>query len=108
MKVSLLTSVAFCINGAFGSGRNDNISIDEVKKRIKEGSIFDFLEETLGNDTDFSLLYGDDRAELVAEWRGLVANVDESRKMWVERNGLCLLVAYLLEGIQTRTRPKTA
>jgi hypothetical protein len=109
MQISYLIIAASCLNGALGSGRYADISLADVKAHIREGAIFDFLEETLGEDIDISLLDNDDRAELLREWRSLADNVDESRKLWIQRdgNGLALLVAYLLEGIQTRSHETT-
>lgn len=51
---------------------------------------------------DLSILGQEDEVELLAEWQDLLAAVNERRKMGIERRGLTLLVAYLLEGIQRR------
>ncbi len=102
MRITQLTFLGFYLNGALGSGRYDDITIDEVKARIRDRSIFDYLAGRLGADVDLSLLTPDDRRELNDEWEDMALAVNESRKMCVERNGLCLLVAYLLEGIQRR------
>lgn len=102
MRITQLTFLGFYLNGALGSGRYDDITIDAVKARIHDRSIFDYLAARLGQDIDLSLLTPDDRRELNDEWEDLALAVNESRKMCVERNGLCLLVAYLLEGIQRR------
>ncbi|NLX99287.1 MAG: hypothetical protein GXY83_24385 [Rhodopirellula sp.] len=102
MRITKLTSVGFCLNGALGSGKYDDISIAEVKKRIEQGDVFNYLESVLGHDVDLTLLSPGDKAELLKEWQDLALAVDEGRKMCVDRNGLCLLVAYLLEGIQRR------
>jgi hypothetical protein len=99
MQINKLTHLGFYLNGALGSGRHDDVEISAVRAAINQGSIFDFLEETLGDDVDLSLLDNDDRAELLRFWQSL-DGVDAERKMSVERNGLCLLVAFLLEGIQ--------
>lgn len=73
-----------------------------MKARIYDHTIFDYLNDRLGVDIDLSLLTPEDKQELSSEWEDLALAVDESRKMGVERRGLCLLVAYLLEGIQRR------
>ncbi|GBD95392.1 MAG TPA: hypothetical protein ENG83_03130 [Nitrospirae bacterium] len=102
MQISKLTFIAFYLNGVLGSGKYNDIEIDEVKDQIQNRRIFDYLKEKLGTDVDLSLLTDDDKTELIDEWIGLVEAVDEGRKMCVDKNGLCLLVAYLLEGIQKR------
>ena len=104
MKVRLkqLTFLGFYLNGALGSGKYDDISIEEVKAKIYDRTIFDYLDARLGMDVDSSHLSADDKQELIDEWSDMADVINESRKMCVERNGLCLLVAYLLEGIQRR------
>lgn len=75
-----------------------------MKEKIRDHTIFDYLKSKLGSDVDVSALSPDDRLELNKEWEDLADGVDESRKMCVDRNGLCLLVAYILEGIQRRQK----
>lgn len=102
MKITKLTFLGFFLNGALGSGKYDDISIDEVKDHIENKSVFNFLKETLGHDIDLSILTNEDKEELLDEWARIANAVDEDRKMAVTKNGLCLLVAYLFEGIQQR------
>lgn len=104
IPINKLTFLGFYLNGALGSGRYNDIEIDQVKGLLASGGIYAFLEERLGHDVDFSILKPDEREELLQEWRDMADSVNESRKMCVEKNGLCLLVAYLLEGIQRRNR----
>jgi hypothetical protein len=103
MRINMLTVTAFELNAAIDTGKHNDVSVDDVKRAIQGGAVFDFLEQQLGTDIDLSLLDHDDRAELTREWLDLADAVDEKRKMGVRRNGLCLLVAYVLEGIQRRT-----
>lgn len=107
MRVRQLTFLGFYLNGALGSGKYDDITIEEVKTRIRNRTIFDYLKDKLGMDIDFTVLSAEDKQEMIEEWESLADNVDESRKMCVDRNGLCLLVAYILEGIQKRTPVQT-
>ena len=102
MRVSSLTALGFYLNGALGSGHHNDVSIAEVKAHIRARTIFQYLDDLLGDDVDLSGLTEEYRAELNEEWIALADDVDEARKMCVDRNGLCLLVAYLLEGIQRR------
>ena len=104
MKITSLTFIAFYINSAIDTGRYDDIEIHEVKQQITSGSIFDFLQNLLRNDIDLSILTKEDEMELLAEWQDFLAAINERRKMGVERRGLPLLIAYLLEGIQRRLR----
>lgn len=102
MRISALTFIAFYLNSAMDSGRYDDVSISEVKAEIEKGTIFSFLRNRLGGDIDLTILEPADEAELLAEWQDLLAAVNERRKMGIEKRGLPLLIAYLLEGIQRR------
>lgn len=102
MRISTLTFIAFYLNSAMDCGRYDDLAISEIKSKIENGTIFDFLRQRLGNDIDLSIVTTEDEAELLAEWQDLLAAVNERRKMGIEMRGLPLLIAYLLEGIQRR------
>jgi len=102
MRITALTFIAFYLNGAMDSGRYDDLSISEVKSKIEDGTIFDFLRKRLGSDIDLSILDKADEAKLLSEWQDFMAVINERRKMAIERRGLTLLIAYLLEGIQRR------
>ena len=101
MRITDLTFIGFYLNGALGSGKYNDITIEEVKKHLRDRSIFDFLENRL-LDIDLSAIKKQDRRKLNDEWLDLAEAVNESRKMGVKENGICLLVAYLFEGIQRR------
>lgn len=103
VSVNKLAFLGFYLNGAAGSGKYDQLTIQRVKAAIDDARIFDVLQAELGDDLDVSIIDAPERAELVDEWQNYVNAVNESRKMCVDRGGLNLLVAYLLEGIQRRT-----
>lgn len=102
MRITNLTFLAFYINSAIDTGKYSDITFKEVADKIKAGSIFEFLQNRLVGDIDLSILDESKRKELLSEWQDLLAAVSTRRKFGIENNGLCLLVAYLLEGIQRR------
>jgi hypothetical protein len=102
MRITTLTFVAFYLNAAIDSGRYDDLTLTDLKAAIDNGTVFDLLRKRLGQDIDLSILSPNDEAELLREWQDLASAVNERRKMGIERRGLTLLVAYLLEGIQQR------
>jgi hypothetical protein len=102
MRITNLTFLAFYLNGALDSGNYSDVSYQEVSGHIQKGTIFQFLQDRLGSDIDLSILDDVKRAELLGEWQSINNAIDARRKFGVERNGICLLVAYLLEGIQRR------
>lgn len=103
MKIVFYTSLAIDLNGALGSGKYDDITIPEVRKRISDQTILSYLKDKLGDELDLSLISQDDQAGLIDQWDRLANAIDERRKLRVQKNGLCLLVAYLLAGIQELT-----
>lgn len=104
MKLSQLTFIAFYLNGAQGNGRHNGISIDDVKTELEKGTLFHYLDKELGQDIDTSVFSDDEKIALNAEWLDMSLAVNEDRKMCVEKGGLCLLVAYVLESIQRLNR----
>jgi hypothetical protein len=102
MRIVMLTFLAFYTNSAMDSGRYDDIGFDEVAEHIEAGTIFSFLRERLKGDIDLSIYKPEDEAELIAEWQDMLAAVNARRKFGVQKRGLPLLSAYLIEGIQRR------
>ena len=102
MRITKLTFLAFYLNSALDTGKYNDITFREVGEEIEKGTIFDFLQTRLVEDIDISIYGPEEKKELLAEWQDLYAAVSAPRKFGVNNNGLCLLVAYLLEGIQRR------
>lgn len=106
MRVSALTFLAFYVNSAIDTGRYDDLSIDVVRRGVRAGTIFEVLATRLGNDLDLSLLDDAKRAELLDEWQDMEAAIDIRKKFGIERGGLALVMAFILEGIQRRASGK--
>jgi len=102
VKIPNLTFMAFYINGAAGSGDYTHITIDQVLTAMEDKTIFDFLEEKLGDDINLSLLSNEQRMELSEEWESIANAVDHERKFCVRKGGLNLVIAYILQSIQLR------
>lgn len=100
MDISKFTCLGFYLVRALDTGKYNDVTVDEIARQIESGGVFDFLEKKLGTDIFLSRLDTDDRTELSKEWQGMVAALDEKRKLGIEKNGLCLLLVYVLEGIQ--------
>ena len=102
MRITNLTFLAFYLNGALDTGKYTNVSFKEAADQIEAGTIFEFLKTRLDGDIDLSIFDESKQRELITEWQDLLAAVNARRKFGVEKNGICLLIAYLLEGIQRR------
>ena len=97
-EVTRFTFLGFYLNGLLDRG--EALSIDETRKHISDGSLFTWLKKNFGGGVDLSLYLPDDEAAVVELFESLANAVDARRKFMVEHNGLALLVAYCLEGIQ--------
>ena len=95
------------INGALDTGKYDDITLKQVSLEIQSGIIFSFLQKTLGNSFDLSILDMVEQRDLLAECHDLLG-VNARKKFLVTQRGLCLLVAFLLEGIQRIRREAMA
>lgn len=95
------TFLGFWLNGALGSGKYDDVTLEVVQAHLRGGTIFFFLEERLGADIDLSIYSTEQRAKISAEWRDIEEG-NSLDKFAVKRNGLCLLVAIILEAVQLR------
>ena len=102
MRITHLTFLAFFLNGAIDTGKYNDISFQEVADSVKAGTIFDFLQTRLADDIDLSTFEKHKQQELTTEWQEMLQAINPRKKFLVENNGLCLLVAYLLQGIQQR------
>ncbi len=91
------------LNPAIDKGKYQGITMNEVKDCIKEGNLFEWLSERLGDDIHLDL---DDTAR--REWNDKLENLraayggNERRKWGVENSGLCFLVAWTTEFVQQR------
>ncbi len=94
------TFLGFHFNSLVDSG--EFLDLKETHKKIEERKLFAWLNEKFGNRIDVSLFSEKELSELEEFFGGLSWNVDEERKMGVNKNGLCLLVAYCFEGAQRK------
>ena len=100
-----ITYLGFVVNMALDTGRYDDLTVSEVKDRIRDGTILSFLRERFAADGDLNMPSDDPHVvdAVVAAFQGLADAVDENRKMGIQNRGLCLLVAYCLEVAQHPT-----
>jgi hypothetical protein len=93
--------LAIQLNGAIDTGQYSHLSVPVVVKEIKSGDIFAMLKRELPASVwEISRLTDVDRHTLTKMWK-MAAEGFEPRQYHVERNGLALLVAYLLGLIDT-------
>ncbi|WGF89066.1 hypothetical protein [Marinivivus vitaminiproducens] len=88
------------INHVIDSDLDIYFKIDDAVRAIKNGNIFDILEER--NNAFSGTLKDREKLEVLEEWRALVDTADSSRKFGIRESGYCLLMAYTLQLIQNR------
>jgi hypothetical protein len=91
------TFLAFEINALLDLGLS--ASVEDVLNRLDDGTIIDWLATTFEGKVDLSL-YGAAERETMAEELVQMTAANARKKFGVERNGLCLLVAYCLQILQ--------
>lgn len=99
MMIDRLAHVAMTINGAIDSGFFE-VPLDDTCKHIRRGDILEYLEQYLDEYFDIELLSPVDRLELVLDWVQMEKSMAPRLRFGVEKNGLCLLMGYLLESIR--------
>ena len=100
MKLWKLTGLAHELNRLLDAG--EAVTFDNMSAQMEARTVRDFLVAQQFADLDLSGLDNDDWAELHAEWRSMDNAIDVPRKLGLAHNGLCLLLAFILEGIRNR------
>ncbi len=88
--------LAIQLNGVVDSGNFDHITTEVILAELRSGHVFDYLMRELPRSVwDISRLTDVDRHKLSQQWRQF-ADAYEPQQFHVNRNGLALLVAYVL------------
>ena len=105
--MSSLAMILFGLSNMLDSGECDDITLDDVKRHARDGDLIAFLTEKAGGVFASGFLEGrEDRG--FAKWyvEEIRKNCDvmearEGRKYGIRRRGICLLISYTAEIIQT-------
>ena len=97
--VARFTYLAFELNALLDHGCL--LSIETTRGHVDDGTVFDWLDSQLESqdDVEGTPLDPHVRAEMLEVFRPL-NDVDSLRHFGVEHNGIALLLAYCVEGIQ--------
>ncbi len=107
MEKLLLDSVsylAFNLVSAIDHGYINSFTFDDIYQGLDNKNLLHKLEEKLGDTIDLSLLTKSEQGKLLVEClSGVAINLKqrERRKFGVESCGLCLLMAFCLEIMQS-------
>jgi hypothetical protein len=92
------TFLGFYFNSLVDSG--EFLDLRETHDKIRSKRLFEWLMTMYSDRLDISLFTKEQLIEIEGFFESLSVSTDEARKMGVEKNGLCLLVAYCLEAAQ--------
>ncbi|WCE05528.1 hypothetical protein [Pseudoxanthomonas sp. JBR18] len=102
--LSTLAFVGFQINSAVEEGHGDALLFTDVYQGLERGTLLEDINNKLPGVCDFSLYpTGSEQSVALHEALKLVAGWlrgRERRKVGIERSGLHLLLAYILEAMQ--------
>lgn len=106
-KVSVLFSLAFQVSAAIDAARI-KIKPEEMRYIIEQGELFSFLKvQSEDFDVDMSAEDQDYLNRNLAQMASVFRAI-ESKKLGIGKDGLCLLLAYLLELIQRSSKGSEA
>lgn len=94
------TFLGFYFNALVDEG--ESLDLQETHEKIRSKSLFKWLKEKYADSLDISLFSETELNQIEAFFDSLSVSVNERKKMGVENNGLCLLVAYCLEAAQRK------
>lgn len=94
------TYLGFHFNSLVDSG--EFIDLKQTHQKIQDKKLFSWLKDKFGDRMDISLYTENELNEIENFFAALSWNVDEDRKMGISKNGLCMLVAYCLDGAQKK------
>ena len=99
MEMYKFTWLLWQFNMMLDSGNYDTITVSDIKAKIYDDSLSAYLRSQ-APDADFGMIAPEDWVYLTHEWKGFADVIDEDRKMGVVNRGICLLLAYTLNGLQ--------
>jgi hypothetical protein len=87
------------------AGEHEGVPKDEISKQIDNGNIFKYLEDNFQPSISLGLenLSEEDKYHLLGEWQSMANATISEADLGVSKNGICLLLAYVIEGFQMRT-----
>ena len=104
MNSRIHIAMCFHLNAALGSGTCNDVTVELIKERIRDRTTFDYLRLKVGEVFALDYVPEDQQGVINDEWFDFATRFDDLAVFGVQRNGICLLMAYLLEGIRRRTR----
>ena len=107
MKLNRLTLLILEYNQILDTGKYNHITIKDIHREIKQGTVLRYISNIAGSDADFSIyLDVHDELDFEAQYAKHLQSIyggyagQERRKWGIQNLGLCLLIAWTNEIIQ--------
>jgi hypothetical protein len=103
--ISYLAMVLFGLSAMLDTGKHDDITFDEVKRQSSSGNLLKFLRERNGGSFASGITDGDPafgewyEAQIADNCKAMDGR--ERRKYAIQNRGLCLLISYTAEILQS-------
>ena len=94
------TFLGFHFNSLVDAG--EVLDLQETHEKIRSKSLFKWLKTKYADSLDISLFSEEQLDKIESFFESLSIATNERRKMGIEKNGLCLLVAYCFEAAQRK------
>ena len=108
IKLNRLTYLIFEYNHLLDSGKFDHLTLEDIRREILSGTILRYLAKEAAGNIDLSLILDSNyemefEREYIRHLQSICGGyAGRERKKWgVESRGLCLLIAWTAEIIQT-------
>lgn len=103
-----LATLASSLNAVIDAGRHAEVSKEDVYTRLEDKTIFEYLDEKFEDISRSGLgdFTEEDRWRLLGEWQSMANATHSQSDLGVSNSGICLLLAYVIGGIQMRTFSK--
>jgi len=92
------TFLGFHFNSLVDAG--EVLDLQQTHDKIRSKSLFKWLKAKYDSSLDISLFSEEQLDKIESFFESLSISTNERRKMGIEKNGLCLLVAYCFEAAQ--------
>lgn len=92
------TFLGFYLNSIIDNG--GFVELEIIQSKINDKAVLSYLKEKFGDELDISLYTEPEISKLEEYFYNLHSAVDARRKFGIEKNGICLLVAYCLNALQ--------
>ena len=103
MGIGAETGLIFTLNSIVDENEHEDITFDNIRNALSSGDLINWLTRKFPKE-DFTFLDKDSSRRITASIYDISISVEPSRKFGVTNNGICWLIAMIVELLQRRVR----